>query len=518
MHEDNQPTPATTPVPSPAPASTAPAAGVPSSIARRAVSGAMWSTAAGLFARALALLGTIIIVRFLAPAEYGQVQNASVLVLTASQFATLGVGAYIIAFPRSGRSIAFHATVIHVGLGVLAVALVWLFRHQLGPLVDVPAFPRFAPGLILSVMLDRLSYMAERPVVRDLGFGRVSLSRTLGELTYTTVSVYSAWQGAGAMAVVYGNVGRSAVRLAVMLLSSDWRDWALPTRIDGKTMRVLVPYGTVVAVQAAAEFGSRRWDNLLVARLFGSGVAGHYVLAYNLADVPAIQIGEQIADVLMASYSHVEPENRTAAVLRAAGLMTMVMAPLSIGLGAVGPSVANAFFKPEWAMIGTLLMVLSIGLVSRPIGSVFSTYLMIVKGPKVLMYVEIITVLLLLALILTVGRLGVVWVCAMVGVAMAARALMCMWHVQRLEGLRMTAVARRCLPIFAACVPMFLAVVGVRLGLPRLGVNRPGVSLVLEVVAGGLVYAGAVSLLARQTVKDFTGLLKGALRRRLGSE
>jgi hypothetical protein len=54
--------------------------------------------------------------------------------------------------------------------------------------------------------------------------------------------------------------------------------------------------------------------------------------------------------------------------------------------------------------------------------------------------------------------------------------------------------------------------------LPRLGVNRPGVSLVLEVVAGGLVYAGAVSLLARQTVKDFTGLLKGALRRRLGSE
>jgi lipopolysaccharide exporter len=273
-----------------------------------------------------------------------------------------------------------------------------------------------------------------------------------------------------------------------------------------------------VAVQAAAEFGSRRWDNLLVARLFGSGVAGHYVLAYNLADVPAIQIGEQIADVLMASYSHVEPENRTAAVLRAAGLMTMVMAPLSIGLGAVGPSVANAFFKPEWAMIGTLLMVLSIGLVSRPIGSVFSTYLMIVKGPKVLMYVEIITVLLLLALILTVGRLGVVWVCAMVGVAMAARALMCMWHVQRLEGLPMTAVARRCLPIFAACVPMFLAVVGVRLGLPRLGVNRPGVSLVLEVVAGGLVYAGAVSLLARQTVKDFTGLLKGALRRRLGSE
>jgi hypothetical protein len=75
----------------------------------------------------------------------------------------------------------------------------------------------------------------------------------------------------------------------------------------------------------------------------------------------------------------------------------------------------------------------------------------------------------------------------------------------------------RFLPIFAACVPMVAAVTGVRVGLLRLGIDRAGVSLLLEVVAGGLVFVAAVLLLARDTSRDFMNLVLGALRRRLST-
>lgn len=488
-----------------------------SAIARKAVSGAMWSTAAGLIARALSLVGTVLLVRFLAPSEYGEVQAASVLVLTASQFATLGVGAYIISFPKSGRAVAFHATFIHVGLGVVAMGLVWVMRDQLGPLFEVPNVGRFIPGLILSAVLDRLSFMAERPVVRDLGFRRVSLSRTLGELTYTTVSVYAAWKGHGAMAVVYGNVARSIMRLISMMLTSDWREWAMPCRLDVKILKEIVPYGAVVSIESLAEFGARRWDNLVVTRLFGTGVAGQYVLAYNLADLPSIQIGEQIADVLLASYAHVDPEKRPAAVVRAASLMALVMCPLSIGLGAVGPTIAKAFFKPEWSLIGPFLMVLAMALVVRPIGAVYSTYLMIVKGPKPLMYGEILAVALMMALLLTVGRLDPLWICGMVGVAFTFRALFFMWYFQRTDGVKVTTGLARVFPMFLACIPMIAAVIGVRVGLPKVGIDRPVISLVLEIIAGGLAYTLSVLVLARDACEDFMGLVRKALKRRLAS-
>jgi hypothetical protein len=156
-------------------------------------------------------------------------------------------------------------------------------------------------------------------------------------------------------------------------------------------------------------------------------------------------------------------------------------------------------------------------LVVRPIGAVYSSYLMIVRGPKALMYTEITAVVLMVGLVLTIGRLGPLWVCGMIGVAFTVRSLMYMWHVQRLDGVKVRDGLVRFLPIFAACLPMVAAVTGVRVGLLRLGIDRPGLSLLLEVVAGGLVFVAAALLLARDTSRDFMNLVLGALRRRMST-
>ena len=495
---------------------TEPAAGTgaTSSIAHKAVSGAMWGSAASLLARALSLVGTVLIVRFLTPAEYGAIQSAAVVVLTASQFATLGIGPYIVTFPRAGKVVTFHATVIHVATGALALGLVWALADRLGGPFDAPMLPRFVPGLALAVFLDRFTFMAERPVIRDLGFRTVTISRTAGDVTFTLVSVGLAWAGWGAMAIVHANIARALVRLGLMLATSDWRQWAQPAPIDRAVVRTLFSYGTLVSIESIAEFGSRRWDNLLFARLFGSGVAGNYVLAYNLADLPAIQIGEQISDVLLASYAHVDPQNRAASVLRAATLMTLIMAPLSIGLGAVGPTVARAFFPPEWTLLGPMLLLLPMMLLARPIGAVYSAYLMSIRGPRLPLQGEVVAVLGMLLLVLAFGRRDPLLAIAMVGAAFAARALVLMWFVQKTDGVSLLAGLRAFVPIGAACVPMVAAVTGVRQALLAAGIERPLLSLGLEIVAGGVVYVAAAWLLARRPARDLIKLVRGALARR----
>jgi lipopolysaccharide exporter len=486
----------------------------PRSLAGRALSGAVWTTATGLAARLLSLVGTVLLVRFVAPGEYGEAANASVLVMTASQLATLGVGTYVVANPRAGRAVVFHATFIHVVLGAIALAVVWAGRHRLGAFIDAPALGRFIPGLAVALLVDRVTFMAERPVVRDLGFRRISVSRTLGEVSYTAVSVLAAWRGAGGMAIVYGNLARSGVRFGVLLLLSSWREWATPVPLAAHTLRTLASYGSIVALNDGAGFASRRWDNLLVSRLFGPAVAGQYILAYNLADLPSVQVGEQITDVLFASFAHVPEERRAAALVRTATLLTLLMAPLSIGLGAVGPSIVAAFFPPAWAALGPLLFALAAVLTVRPIGSAFGVYVQIRRGPLPCAVGEIVGLLTMLVLVYTVGRLGPLWVCMMVGVAFAARALVFLWYVQRTDGLRISACVAPLAPIFVACAPMIAAVLAVRHGLVALGLHRPVLSLALEISVGALAYAVAVFALARPAVVDFLGLVRKTLRRR----
>jgi hypothetical protein len=105
-------------------------------------------------------------------------------------------------------------------------------------------------------------------------------------------------------------------------------------------------------------------------------------------------------------------------------------------------------------------------------------------------------------------------VIAMVGIAFSVRTFFFMWAVQKSDGVKISAALRQFAPIFAACAPMFAAVWGVRHGLVALGIERPAASLVLEVVAGAVVYVAMAFLLARGPAMDLLTLVRGALDRR----
>jgi hypothetical protein len=62
---------------------------------------------------------------------------------------------------------------------------------------------------------------------------------------------------------------------------------------------------------------------------------------------------------------------------------------------------------------------------------------------------------------------------------------------------------------------MFLAVWGVRQGLLSAGIDRPLLSLPLEIGAGGIAYVIFVLLFARTAAMDMWTLVSGVLQRRL---
>src|SRR5262249_13117117 len=150
-------------------------------LGRATARGALFTIGAGMVARGIGLVSTLVLARFVAPSAYGAVTVAAVLVMTASQISTLGFGQYLIATPAASRSTAFHATVLHLAAGAAAYAGLLVIQRRLAAGLDAPELVRFVPGLVLAGLLDRLSYVPERVLVRDLRFGWLSAARTLGE-------------------------------------------------------------------------------------------------------------------------------------------------------------------------------------------------------------------------------------------------------------------------------------------------------------------------------------------------
>jgi lipopolysaccharide exporter len=477
----------------------------------KAVRGAKWTLPTSLGSRAVGLVGTLLVARYLTPAQYGEVTAALIVVMTASSVTTFGVGTYLVANRDLTRAETFHATCWFLATGAAALLAVLAFAGPLGEWSGAPDLRRFMPAFALTMVLDRVEFLPERILVRQLRFGWLSLARAFGELAYTVVSVAMASVGAGAMAIVWGCIARSTLRLLAVVPAVERRDWLEPNRLRLSTVRRILGYGVSVSVANVATFGMRRWDNLLVSRYFGAAIMGQYNYAYNLADMPAVAIGEQVGDVIAAALPHVDSQKRAAALVRSSAVLSMVMFPLALGLGAVAPTLVQTIFNDRWAHVGQMLVLLSALSALRPIANLIQSHFYACHRPQVVAWMEWASLAAIIVGIATVGRAGIQATCAVVGAVFVFRTLAGMWLVQRQDGIPIRDFLAPLAKPLGASLLMAGAVVAVRPALEGL----PAVTrLVAEVAVGVVVYGVCLLSIARPAALEFLSLVRLSVRPR----
>jgi lipopolysaccharide exporter len=298
-----------------------------------------------------------------------------------------------------------------------------------------------------------------------------------------------------------------------LIRAAGFASWATPARLRWARFKAMARFGVPLGIQSAAHGASRYWDNLAISHFFGPGLAGAYNMAYNLADIPAIQVGEQIAQVLMPSMAALPPDRRPRALERSSALLSLIIFPLAVGLGLVAyPLIEVILPANEWQEVAPLLTILACLSVFRPITWVLSAYLEAEAKTNRLMVLELAKIVVLLGGITVLQPYGVRIASSAVGIAFGATAIAGVALVMR-EGPSPRRVLAGFLQPIAACCVMIAAVWGVRDALIGADLDHPALLLAAMVVTGAVVYVIAALALCRATAHDLLDLTKQALRR-----
>ena len=166
---------------------------------------------------------------------------------------------------------------------------------------------------------------------------------------------------------VIGNIVQSTITTALIFRATGV-GWFRPTPWRWQRVREIVRFGGPLGLAQLFDFGTRYWDNLAFGKFFGQTQVGLYNMAYNLADIPAVQVGEQISSVLLPAMASLEVADRKAALIRSTALMSLVVFPLAVGLGVIAPTLIAAMLNEKWQGVAPLLVVLSVLSVVRPMG------------------------------------------------------------------------------------------------------------------------------------------------------
>jgi PST family polysaccharide transporter len=485
------------------------------SLADRAARGAMWTVLSSIGGRAVGVLGTLGMTRFLFPAQIGEVSDAVILVMTANWLTVWGFGQYTVlrGHGPDAAEVTWHATFAYAVLGVVSLGLVVLFGGWLTPFVGAPHAAVYLPGIALAIYLRRIAAMPERVLTRDMKFGASGVSSAAGELSYTATALGLAVLGFGGWAIVIGNIVQSTVMLVILVRAAGFAAWATPHRLRWARIKDMLRYGLPLGVQNVAHNASRYWDNLAISHFFGPAAVGAYNLAYNLADIPAIQVGEQIALVLMPSMAKLPRERRPRALERSTALLSLIIFPLAVGLGLIAqPLIALILPANGWQDVAPLLAVLACLSVFRPITWVLSAYLEAEAKTNRLMGLELAKIVLLIGGIWLLQPYGMRAASAAVGIAFGTTALAGIALVMR-EGPSPRRLAIGFLQPLAACSVMAAVVWAVHGAMAAAGFERPALRLIAMIATGAAAYVVAALVLCRATARDLLSLVKQAMRR-----
>jgi lipopolysaccharide exporter len=490
-----------------------------SSLARRAASGAIWTILSSIGGRALGVLGTLIITRYLDPDAVGDVGTAMIVVMTVNWVTSLGIGQYVIVRGRGEHAgeVIWHASMSSLLLAGVGFGLLAFVTGVFGPHLGAPEITQFVPILCIAIGMRRLSAIPEKLLVQRLQFRAIALTQTLGEAIYSVTTIYFAYHGHGAWSVAYGNIAQYTAVTLIILVAVGLKPWTTPTPWSWTRVRDMLHFGAPLAVESVLHMGARYWDNVLIRSLFGARPTGLYNLAYNLADIPAVHVGEQIGMVLLPSLASMPPEQRPRAFERATALLAIIIFPLALGLGAVSNTLIHLILSEEWQDVAPFLTVLSVLSVFRPIGWVVSSYLQAQERNKPLMYLEVVKIVTLLGGILALSPLGAQAAACGVGIAFAINAVLGVWLVLH-NGPRPRVLIEGFLrPLFAAGV-MAAAVLVMRFTLKDYGVAHPGLLLMAEIVVGAIVYVGVALVVCRDMTRDLLRVLRDLRKRRARSQ
>jgi lipopolysaccharide exporter len=484
------------------------------SLAHRAARGALWTVVSSMGGRAIGVVGTLAMTRFLEPDVIGEVSDATILCMTANWLSIWGFGQYTVVKGRGdvAGEVRWHAFVLYLGLGALALGAVAALGGRITPHLDAPHAAAYIPGMALALFIRRIAGVPERVLIQQMKFRASGMAQAFGELAYTVTALAFAASGWGGMSIVLGNLVQSFVIVGILVRAAGWA-WLEPQRLRLARIVDILRFGLPLCVQGTAHQASRYWDNLTISRLFGPATTGAYNLAYNLADIPAIQVGEQIALVLMPSMAELPPASRPAALERSSALLSVIIFPLAVGLGLVAhPLISLILPATKWQHVAPLLTVLACLSVFRPITWVLSAYLEAESKTNRLMLLELAKVAVLIGGMFLLRPYGLRVTAGAVGLAFGFTAIAGVAIVAR-EGVSPLRLAIGFCQPLGACAVMAVAVWLTHRGLVQADLDHPAILLVAEIVVGAIAYVAAALVLCRATTRDLLGLFRRALRR-----
>jgi O-antigen/teichoic acid export membrane protein len=337
--------------------------------ARHVTSGFGWLALSQYSNRLLGFASTLVLAKLLAPADFGLVAVASMLIEIIQLFRDMGLSEAVISSRREDPKALDTAHTVLVGYNVAlfvlasaaSPAVAWFYEST----TLIPVIVLLSSNLVLnSLRLVPLTLIR-----RNLEYKKLVLTDLAPSFVSAAVGIGLAFAGFGVWSLVVKTMVQSVLMLVLIQFVVPYRP---RFAFDRAAARELFGYGKFIVGSSMLFVALYNIDRLFVSKIAGIAAFGAFDFAARIADMPTKQFSGLVGAVMFPVYSAID---RSGAALRPMFLRTLkytasITFPAAAGLAAFGPILVDRLYGPRWHALGPLLQLLSVYAALRSTSSI----------------------------------------------------------------------------------------------------------------------------------------------------
>lgn len=335
------------------------------SLGRKVLGGLFWAFSGTLAQAVLQVIVMMVLARLLAPATFGAVAAALVVIKIAGFVSDLGLAGALIQRQELERRHVETAFAVLVLSGLMMCLLIQLGAPCIAAFFQIEAVENVVRILAISIPLSNASQVALGLMRRDLKFREVAIVAVVAfGVGYGLVGIGLALSGYGLWALAGAHVAQLGCTMILVLIL---RPHPKSLMIRWPSLLELMRFGGGMVAWRTATNVALEADNLVVGRWLGAEALGLYSRAYWLAATPAILFGRGIANVLFPILSRLQADRERLALAYRRGITAtnLVAVPAGVVIAILAPEIVAVVLGRQWDATVVPLQILAFGLLFR---------------------------------------------------------------------------------------------------------------------------------------------------------
>ena len=467
-------------------------------------SAVIWRSGTQIFGQLVAWGSTFLVIRILAPADYGLYAMSAVVLSLLNLMNGYGLANALIqqreVTPHLLRQLFGMLIVLNGALAAIQfVAAPWIADYYGQPIVATML--RWQALIFLTNPFLALGYAI---LSRGMDFRRQAHVNIVSALVGAAASLGGALGGLGVWTLVVAPIAMFGSRALGMALAARVLIWP---SFDFRGAWGIAGFGGMVALSQLLYFVQTQSDVVIAGRALDPHTLGLYTTALFLAQIFVNKVVPPLNEVAFSAYARMQddPAAMAAGFLKSVRVILLLAIPFCLGLATTAQPLVEVVLGEKWLEAAPLLTLLALAMPFMTLHVLFAPATNAVGRPGIGTRTAALGAVVMLLAFLAGVRWGAPGIAAawLVGYP-ALTAITAAWSLPAI-GVRARALAQAVLPPVLAGIAMALVVTAI----DRLTTGLPSLPrLALLTACGGAVYLGWMTTFARPRMLEMLAMLR----------